>query len=349
MINKKEIHVGIFTSFKNGGVRVYYETLGNSLRCSGCKVHFFTGNFFSCLFQAFRSYAFHREYSFVYLTYGIFNFIPFLPGPIVATFHGLPSVRNQGYLRVILLIVSLYYASLTNRSMISISFFTYSGLKNLFGIDTQLIRNCLPHDFLIDDSILLDTANHIERPIDILFLGRLIEGKLPLPYVVALADFGTMLNLNIAIAGKGDAYMKSISNQLARVGLEECISFIGDVSRIEARDLFEKSKVFISLSEFEPFGLVYLEAYVSGCQLVGPACGGYLEIASSLTQSQKSDFFYYSEPRPQLFIEAIQDALNSFSKSSRTSLHNRRFLADLYYGPNLQATAYMNIISKIAP
>ena len=52
--------------------------------------------------------------------------------------------------------------------------------------------------------------------------------------------------------------------------------------------MLERSKYFISCSESEPFGIVFLEALFLGCRVIAPRSGGALEIASLISNTYPS-------------------------------------------------------------
>jgi glycosyltransferase involved in cell wall biosynthesis len=55
------------------------------------------------------------------------------------------------------------------------------------------------------------------------------------------------------------------------------VDLVGFVDEEKKADIMARSEIFISLSDFEPMGVVFVEALLSGCKIVAPHCGGHRE------------------------------------------------------------------------
>jgi len=104
---------------------------------------------------------------------------------------------------------------------------------------------------------------------DIMYAGRLVRHKrvdLLLDAVAILVR--DMPKLRVAIVGTGPA-METITAQVARLGLEKNVIITGRLE--DSRDVFsymKASKVFVSPSTRECFGITILEAYAAGLRVV---------------------------------------------------------------------------------
>lgn len=92
----------------------------------------------------------------------------------------------------------------------------------------------------------------------------------------AVSLLGSRINFKYLIVGKpsSDKYFKSLKDQVVTLGIEDKVHFLGQVGDKELIDLYLRSKVFLLPSvnigsDFEGFGLVYLEANACGLPVIG--------------------------------------------------------------------------------
>lgn len=75
-------------------------------------------------------------------------------------------------------------------------------------------------------------------------------------------------SFELVLAGKrGDAF-PALQERIAELGLEDCVSAIGEVTYQQKLDLFAKTKLYLQPSFFEGFGLATAEAMAAGCCVV---------------------------------------------------------------------------------
>ncbi len=106
----------------------------------------------------------------------------------------------------------------------------------------------------------------------LLYVGRVVPAKHVDLAIDAFLKLKTDQLFNIV--GYGSEYKKL----LRKYADNKNIIFKGAVGHDEVQKFFANSKVFISLNQFEPFGITYLEAIASGAFVVAPKTGGQVEI-----------------------------------------------------------------------
>ncbi len=104
----------------------------------------------------------------------------------------------------------------------------------------------------------------IERPIDIIFIGRIVQIKhirdiLDVVYLISKRG----IDINAVIAGKGP-FLGSLMEYTKSKGLNNLVKFPGYVSEEEKKNLLSKSKIFVMPSEREGFSIITLEAMSQG-------------------------------------------------------------------------------------
>jgi D-inositol-3-phosphate glycosyltransferase len=75
---------------------------------------------------------------------------------------------------------------------------------------------------------------------------------------------------------EGDAYLRQLQAQIARLGLQDCVHFRG--FRADPAVFYHAIDVFMMASVNETYGMVTLEAMAAGVPVVGAATGGTLEL-----------------------------------------------------------------------
>lgn len=119
----------------------------------------------------------------------------------------------------------------------------------------------------------------IEKDIDILFLGRLIEIKGVQHLVKAIGilknEYG--INLKLTIAGKGP-YQEELEKTVADLKLQTHVSFIGFVEESDKNNLYNRSKICVFPSYAKEGVLTtMLEAASCGSSIITANCCGMID------------------------------------------------------------------------
>lgn len=188
--------------------------------------------------------------------------------------HGFP-VAQRGILKYILILLTYFFISRLPVKQLSVSYFTQTILKNYFFLNTQLLRNSIP----VTAEINLPIA---ERAFDVVYVGRLDASKKTIDILSAFEKMSTK-------GFKASAII--ICNAEEQINLKKSFKNIFFSFNLEKEKVYSKlaqSRLLISLNDTEPFGLVYLEALQSGCNVLGPISGGYIEISETFENAHKA-------------------------------------------------------------
>ncbi len=117
----------------------------------------------------------------------------------------------------------------------------------------------------------------------ILFVGRLIDWKGVNILVSSMKKVrDTVRNARLVIVGDGPE-RKSLADRVKELGLEDSVTFTGQVSDEELKDYYSRASVFVLPSitvnnQTEGLGVVLLEAMASGIPVIGSNTGGIPDI-----------------------------------------------------------------------
>lgn len=106
-----------------------------------------------------------------------------------------------------------------------------------------------------------------------LFLGRLHRRKGVDVLLKALARVSTDASMQLVVAGDGDQ-REILVEQAERLGISDRVRFIGPVHGALKTYLLQNALCLVLPSQSEAFPLVVLEAYASGCPVIGSKIPG---------------------------------------------------------------------------
>ena len=119
-------------------------------------------------------------------------------------------------------------------------------------------------------------------PVRILFVGSLIERKglhILLEALAALPAGSGSLEV-VGDGGRDAAYAVRIRRQIERLGLAEAVELRGALNDDGLAQAYARSHVLAVPSEYEGFGIAYLEAMGFGLPVLASAAGGAAEIVT---------------------------------------------------------------------
>jgi glycosyltransferase involved in cell wall biosynthesis len=161
---------------------------------------------------------------------------------------------------------------------------------------------------------------------NVAFIGRLDKSKrqeILLRAVPALLKTFPDLQVHIAGTGSREEYLHHLCKEL---GIEAAVHFAGEVPLEEVNRILGLSKVHVSASVHEGFGLANVEALAMGTPVVAPAVGGIKEvlddgknglfydpavendIVEKIIAILQADWLTYSANARQSFLERFSDA-----------------------------------------
>lgn len=176
--------------------------------------------------------------------------------------HGFPC-RINGRLKNWIINKTSRFARRHFDFLVTVSFLSYAINKKI---------NLVECDKVISNGCAIDLINEpCEKIYDFIYIGRLFKDK----EVKMIADAFLKLkeennDISLAICGYGE--MEDLFNK--PLYKESGINFLGKLSQNEVRNILAKSKFFISMNPLEPFGIVFSEALLSGCNIVTQSTSG---------------------------------------------------------------------------
>ena len=190
--------------------------------------------------------------------------------------------------------------------------------------------------FVVHNPVVSFDVGTTNKRQDVIFVGGLTSRKRPDLLLKAVAQFGR----KCVFLGGGP-----LENQL-RIDYSEVADFYGFVDHEEALGFMAKSRVLCVPSVSESFGLVYVEAALSGTAVVGykPTIDE-ISIAAGLTAEEQQFFVGFSpdESDPQVLAEVLEGILETDSHFFNRVLSSiAQKLRDTFSGD-----AYVREITKI--
>ena len=277
----------VFGSKRVGGVRIATLSLFNSLNSLGYEVEYIFGfRVFKLYFLSFIDILRGCKNDFYFITWGVYNLLPFPRKRTLCFLHGFPSYNQQDFFRYILFRFIIFLNKFRKIKTISISKYSQSILQDIFKLKTTLIRNSVPLYYLKDFRF-----QDFEKDIDIIFVGRANKFKLPI-YILKCLELLANNGFNIYVIGDGESKENYLKNNF-----KTRINFLSFVSHEKVLKFLKRSKFFISCSNSEPFGLVFLEAILYGCKTISPRSGGLLEISSLFPAGLRDLFTFYDDDK----------------------------------------------------
>lgn len=215
--------------------------------------------------------------------------------PIVSTIHATESGRNSGIHDEVQRYINDTEWMLTYESteVIVNSNYMKRELQSLFGLPFEKI-NVEPN------GININMFNGLERDYDfrrkyatdnekiILFMGRLVYEKGVQHLIHAMPKILAGYNdVKLVITGKG-SMIDELKAQANAMGIGHKVYFTGYMDAKQVCKMYKCADVSVFPSTYEPFGIVALEAMLSGTPVVVSDIGGLNEIVEHGVDGMKS-------------------------------------------------------------
>ena len=184
----------------------------------------------------------------------------------VQVLHGFPCPIN-GMFKSWLINKVARYSKKHFDYVVTVSFLSYAINKKI---------NKIVCDKVIHNGCALTPSNNKkERKIDFIYVGRLFRDK----EVEMIGEAFSLLkrrqpNLRFVVAGFGELEPLFTIGKFKNSGIE----FVGKTTQNRVRELLEESKFFISMNPLEPFGIVFSEAVMNGCNIVTQSSNGSMAL-----------------------------------------------------------------------
>ena len=215
--------------------------------------------------------------------------------PIVSTIHATEAGRNSGITTPEQKYINDTEWMLTYESseVIVNSNYMKNELQRLFGLPYEKI-NVIPNgvDLNLYDNIERDYEFRRKYAMDnekiILFIGRLVYEKGIQNLIAAMPKIlDRYHDAKLIIAGKG-GMLGELKAQVNALGLSDKVYFTGYLAGKDVRKMYKCADVAVFPSTYEPFGIVAIEAMLSGNPIVVSDVGGLNEIVDHGINGMKS-------------------------------------------------------------
>lgn len=197
----------------------------------------------------------------------------------------------------------------------------------------------------IPDSFIEQYAGDVEKAFDnscpkIITVGRLVKYKqYPAVIKACYGAFGAG-NYKLDIVGDGPL-MQELRNEAASVDANGTdIKFWGKIPREQVQDKMHESDIFVMISVQETFGMVYLEAMVHGCIVIGSKEGG---IDGIIVHGENG--FLCEEGNAEELTELLKE-INALPIEKKKDISKKAIETAKQYADSLVAKRYLeNIIA----
>jgi glycosyltransferase involved in cell wall biosynthesis len=178
---------------------------------------------------------------------------------------------------------------------------------------------------------VIERDKNIVPPLNLLYVGDFTHNKNILHLLHVLRRLSETMEIKITLAGGGGNGHKDVLKLLNQNGFEFA-EYVGRVEGIDAmKALYARHHIFIMVSKFETFGLVYIEAMSQGLPVIhtaGQGIDGYFvnsSFAIPVKANAKDEIGNALKKLVDTYNQATQDAVVT-SRSFSWQLIARKYL-----------------------
>lgn len=177
----------------------------------------------------------------------------------------------------------------------------------------HVILNCIDNE-----AFTFIPQNKDKKALHLTTASRLIPAKNTISVVRLFAKLrNDFPNLYLNIAGTGSE-LDRLKEEAERLQVTPFVNFTGQLNTKELCKLYQQSDVFILLSFYESFGLVYLEANACGVPVIGSDIGGTREAiddaVTGFVVSLDNENEIYEKTKLLLGDKALRDKMGNAGK-----------------------------------
>ena len=183
--------------------------------------------------------------------------------------------------------------------VIAVSEWEREQLAEDFGVDATVIPNGIEVERFAD----AEPYNH-DRPY-LLCVGRMEEYKGVQHVIRALPE---LPDYDLLVAGSGP-YREDLERIAAEEGVDDRVEFLGYVDDEELPGLYAGADVFVTLSEFEAFGMTVGEALAAGTPCVVREAGALVDWTTNRGVTDVSSV------TPDSVVDAVRESLSVETRS----------------------------------
>ena len=115
------------------------------------------------------------------------------------------------------------------------------------------------------------------------------------------------------------------------------IDFVGKLYHEQVQDYLSASKFFISMNSLEPFGIVFIEAIVNGCNVITQSTSGATAVFG------KKDYFHFSD---SVDADSLAESLLSIYPNYKDISNKERQKVADYMSYKRVASQYKELAKK---
>jgi glycosyltransferase involved in cell wall biosynthesis len=148
-------------------------------------------------------------------------------------------------------------------------------IRQLFSVDAGVLPVGVSDDFK-----KMNEPQHW----DFIFVGAFSDLKRPHMFIEIIQECSFLGWQGKALMVGTGAHKESIDEAIVERGLSDSVVVKNYVSNADMPRLYSQSKILVSLSKTEIFGMVYLEALASGCSVFCTSTAGSTDLAKSFEE-----------------------------------------------------------------
>jgi glycosyltransferase involved in cell wall biosynthesis len=210
-----------------------------------------------------------------------------------------------------------------------------------------LLRQELPHKKIRQISLgismdaVIERKNHGGQTVRIITIARLDDALKNIDKVIESLS-SLPANYHLTIVGSG-FFEKSLHRLTNTLELSSRIRFTGWINNDKIDEFLREHDIFVLPSDYETFGLVYLEAVKAGLPVVSTNVGVISDFRSTL-----AGVFVLASALPDEIARGIKDAAKILNNREEWHKNNISVLRDEYSWEN-HATKYRDLFSDYIP
>lgn len=169
---------------------------------------------------------------------------------------------------------------------------------------------------VVETSIFAPRRQTPVGKVNFISVGRLSpEKNFPLLINAFTSAYKSNNNITLDIYGSGNL-QSELNNQIQKLHMDSVIKLRGFADRKVLADTMANSNVFILLSDFETFGVVYIEALAAGLPVIATDCGGPRDFVNS------ENGILIECKNEKAAAQAILTMSQNYSNYDKEKLHN---------------------------
>jgi glycosyltransferase involved in cell wall biosynthesis len=279
--------LNIYIPKKNGGVYVVMSNLADSFESKGILVtrSYSIWNMIKSSFISKSTYYLLSTHSFI--LFFLFS------RKSVFILHGFPVFGAHSFFQRFFLRYLPHLNYLFGGKNIAVSYLTRAIYEKIFNVP---VHECIHNG--IDNYYNNFQLSRSKPRNNIVYVGRLDENK----GIQRIIDaFQSISDTSYKLILIGDGPLKK---PLLKLNSERIV-VLGFLSEDEKVKYLSEADIFISLNDFEPMGITFLEAAVLQCKIVAPFAGGFHEFVD-----RNVPLFLCDQKSTPSVAEALTKAIN---------------------------------------